>query len=493
MEDSPRSKGEEAKSESNVEDQQSETEQKSRSTQDFLERWRRFSSRDSERPPRETDDHEDKEDKEEEDDSSESLSSSSKKRFRRLRRRLKPFLPQTQEVVDSNLPDHAETSRQENPQHMSVEDILGSVTQEIEAQEERETERGGVEIVDSVSQDFASEGLAPDLEPEEVHNHTAAEEEDSYVGPEHDNELQVEVIPQVVPETESIEDILLRREHESEQARVALQRVGGSNRGDVGGTALVADTGRDSREKADHGAPVAGLLAVDVLNYKVAKRRDKHNRQLNEKQHEAIKKHHNTEQKKTNERLTTLETQRNNQYRSIDIKNRTPDRQIEVGKKEVIYNRYETEKKTEAVATPEQIHEPISRNERRQDEDPDKKVEQKSPESFENTLQRVAVAENGSISSEFQFERRHEVKDTPGDIKTGLGQNGLTVGSHTSSDIFRQEQRAVDMDTRLLDMSAKNASKEHKQPVYKQAAITGFWGAVVGITVFIIMYMLASR
>lgn len=36
-------------------------------------------------------------------------------------------------------------------------------------------------------------------------------------------------------------------------------------------------------------------------------------------------------------------------------------------------------------------------------------------------------------------------------------------------------------------------SDESRQPVYKQAAVTGFWGAVVGIIVFIIMYMLASK
>lgn len=112
------------------------------------------------------------------------------------------------------------------------------------------------------------------------------------------------------------------------------------------------------------------------------------------------------------------------------------------------------------------------------------------PEAQEVFMQKVAetVEAGSSIGSEFAFERRHEVKDDQGQGRvTGqsMGADGGSYSGQSVQNSYSQPQN-----------SKSNVSPEKKPSQgndYRQAATSGAWGAVVGVIMFVIFYILTNR
>lgn len=476
MEESPRRLGEE-----NIDDSSESdiTPKKRRSSQDFLDRWRRFSSKDT------GVEHsllkaEQAKDNNEDDDENENLSTSAKKRLRRLRRLgLSSYLPQKKEIVEETrpqLPTERPTLEEDSGEvHSTTEhsvDVDPRLTVEAPigpsgtTTERDELPRARVEDKD---------GVQPD-EPELSH----LEDDALFVDQPTSIESGIEV-----PETESIEAILHRQDHSAELHQYRSEH----DRNDQSTTAYVEPVTKP--ENVYQSAPVGGLLAVDLMNYRIAKKRDSKNKKLHEKQHEQIKRDQLKENDAIKARIARTELQQNRQQGSLEsVKNKTEHQGVAT-KNNIIYNRTEAPKEQNSVKKIEHIPAAISTSETRYDTPGYKsKSAVDTPRNFENTLQRVHEAEKGKISSEFQFERRHEVMDEPGGGKaysTSADSVYGTTGQH-----YGPSKSTTGVDARTSTDSTIHHRDGLVQPVYKQAAITGFWGAVAGIIAFIIMYMLAS-
>lgn len=479
MEDSPRLNGEDNIDKDKERDDDAS---KTRSPQDFLARWRRFTARDSElqsgisdyetpKVPEESNEKDEEDDDEEEDDDTdtEHLSKSIKKRMRRLRRHLKPFLPQTKELKEDT--EDAEPS-------------------DVEVVENRSFQQTASEKVESSKTDLANDLEFPAIidvadRPIELPKINELEEEETPTKFE-DMPSEQALSVEAIPETESIEDILQRRDREME-----LQRLAPDNATlyDTRVSAIDVTPQSSEPEVTQRNVPIGGLLAVDLMNYRIAKKRDHKNKVLNERQHDQLKKDQKQESDAINARIMQSEIQQNKQNTSLEESKKEIEKQIRVEANKVIYNRNEVPKESLRVNNPEHISVVAAELAK----PPAEAKHDKSPKvssDFENTLQRVQEAERGKISSEFQFERRHEVMDEPGGSKDHAAN---MVGPYEFDPVSQRQPNAVPGgSSKDYSVVGSKRSDESRQPVYKQAAITGFWGAVVGIIVFIIMYMLAS-
>jgi hypothetical protein len=88
-----------------------------------------------------------------------------------------------------------------------------------------------------------------------------------------------------------------------------------------------------------------------------------------------------------------------------------------------------------------------------------------------------------AITSERLYERRHEVKDIPAE--------GMQSGSAGALGQFASASSSVQQSyTNLPKPKNQTTTNDDRSANYREAAITGAWGAVVGIIVFIIFYML---
>lgn len=489
MEDSPRLNGEDNNDKENERDDSS----KSRSPQDFLSRWRRFTAKDSElqssfsvyEKPKEHEARQDDDEKteDEDEDGAEHLSKSVKKRMRRLRRHLGPFLPQKKELkedpavlLELPVPDETEEAREEPLSQFVVENLTP----------DRQTD---FDLPQGIAEDSAPSSVERSIR-ESAQN---AEEEGS--NPK-SSEISSDGPPKhvLIPETESIEDILQRREREVEQIQErnqALHATSTDRSSSEMSTAGNVDTAPTSAEIVQHNAPIGGLLAVDLLNYSVAKKRDQKNKILNEKQHEQLKKDQKRESDATKERINMLELQHNQRQKVLEKSSKDSIPQVAAVTNEVIYNRnsqikeaVDTKKPEHISVTQEQVVKPNPETAKNGDRPP------QTATTFENTLQRVHEAEKGKISSEFQFERRHEVMDEPGGSRDHAP--NMTSPHEYDPASIMQSRSTSKSSGQDYSVGGSKQSDESRQPVYKQAAVTGFWGAVVGIIVFIIMYMLAS-
>lgn len=462
MEDSPLRKGEETA------DLESDAKESGRhSTQDFLERWRRFSKRDNERYFGIHNHEEDDDDTIE----NESLNTPSKKRFKRLRRRLRPFLPQPQTVTERSYDIDTDDS---------MKDMVGSENQETSSEKSstREKSLATVEEASIIDQDEIRSN-------EPVSNII---DRDSKNKSDTSKSTVLDVNSEAVPAVESIEHILRRRDQDTDKEQYIREQQLDTEMASANNREMNEKFSSNSDESHIERAPVGGLLAVDLLNYRIAKKRDNRNKSLHEKQHTRIIKEQDMVNKRVEERLNKSEKQHLENFKTVEIKPTTYDKQIVNKSNDIIYNRNDSEKIHYSVDKPEyksvftQTPENINNINNYQI--------QESSKSFENTLERVARAEEGKIQSEFQFERRHEVKDEPG-VK--IPKNHVEQPFITESSSKIGAKPSTPIDNRLYDIAEKHISNEAKHLVYKQAAVTGFWGAVAGIVAFLIMYMLASR
>lgn len=105
--------------------------------------------------------------------------------------------------------------------------------------------------------------------------------------------------------------------------------------------------------------------------------------------------------------------------------------------------------------------------------------------SAETIFHKVEQAAEHGEAIETQYELRHERKGNT-DFQAFEEMHGTVTG-------FKQPQYSHD--NRLTDINLPTAPpKDHKaKGGYKQAATTGIWGAVVGIIIFIVFYILTRR
>ena len=214
MEDSPKTNGEDNAEKDTERDDDSTA---SRSPQDFLARWRRFTSKDVELQsgissfdkPKELDDdskekkkNDNEDDEEEDDDDTEHLSSPIKSRMRRLRRHLKPFLPQTKELKEGD------TEKLEMPLVGDVEttEVDRSSGGDIESLPDYDPS-AEIQLAEIFTDSEANTTDKSNTQNPNVREGNSTIEVQETSDSDHNNEL--------IPETESIEDILIRREQEA--------------------------------------------------------------------------------------------------------------------------------------------------------------------------------------------------------------------------------------------------------------------------------------
>ena len=471
MEDSPRVSGEENATDNTIDVDASL--KKRRKTQDFLDRWHRFNGRDSDKSlsiPSKEKTEEITDDEEDEDDESDTLGTSAKKRFKRIRRNLKPFLPQTKRVA-------------ENPaQISSVEDVPKSKleTAEIIANDSSEPSKLE-ELPEDIGHvnDGSQQSAGQEYGINELEQHT--DFDSSSIETESDI---------AVPELESIEDILRRREQEQDSVAFARNRSDVVPNGTVQPTTSELDTRQEVDVVPNKRIPTNSLLAVDLLNYRISKNRDNKNKKINQKELNQLK----TEQDVINSgldlRISKSEKQQTELNNKAEYNKKGIEQQVGNSSGNIIYNRKELSEKPFNIKNSEYNNVPYAHTETyKTNAESNKDHEKNTQRNFENTLQRVQEAEKSKILSEFQFERRHEVMDEPGGGKNYASINTSQVDLVQNSNLDATVKQTSN--TQDLKNSSKYKEELH-QSVYKQAAITGFWGAVAGVVVFIILYMLAS-
>lgn len=474
MEDTPRSHGEE--NTSNSDDERNEGIQKRRSTQDFLDRWRRLGLKDTDDNLKDVkkEQFDDEDDDDDDDLENENVSSSVKKRFRRLKKSLHPFLPQAKRLEDKSVVPNQEQGTPSGSE--TVEDILQTVSEEIHV----ENQEGSIEIPEVESTAYQGEL--------QIGHHIDEDVDMSAEDAPYEIDTELDESEPIIPEVESLEDILSRREptiNVSRNDREATILVDPS----VEYARYSQPVVRETHEVVNNTVPTGGLLAVDYLNYRAAKNRDKKNKILNERQHEQIIK----DQNKINQRVESRLNMSEKQHNKVDNSRKNSSQSIEqqgtrTGSSHNYNSLHVSEKPKDRRATEHISVQPELTGNNWASKKEQEKTDVKTSRSFENTLHRVQEAEGTKISSEFQFERRHEVKDEPG----GGGMNHAQIPQQYD---FYPGDRSNLTQTSNAGMIPDNKKSQErdllKQPVYKQAAITGFWGAVAGIVAFIIMYMLA--
>lgn len=113
---------------------------------------------------------------------------------------------------------------------------------------------------------------------------------------------------------------------------------------------------------------------------------------------------------------------------------------------------------------------------------------ERSLQEQEQFMQKVveAVERKPTIESEFAFERRHEVMDSQDDNSSAVKQANSAYAQQpvgTGYNSYSPSSQGV---------LRPNLTSDKKSDEYKQAALSGAWGAVVGVVVFIAFYILTS-
>ncbi len=236
-------------------------------------------------------------------------------------------------------------------------------------------------------------------------------------------------------------------------------------------------------------SPTAALLAVDYFSHKINKHRiEKAKKQLNSKIEKLKVKQESADYISIANNLKSKE-QQDSMKDKIEKLEDKENVTLSMNNNKEIYNRLNIQESKKAKIN-EQISNKFENNFiERHIADP--AIEIKTVPTFENTLEQIAKAESGGINSEFAYERRHEIKDTPGDLdKIGGSRfspefSNEPVSATTSPGVSKASSQQP------IDLIAK--ARANNKNVYREAALTGAWGAVVGILVFIVIYILSHR
>lgn len=113
---------------------------------------------------------------------------------------------------------------------------------------------------------------------------------------------------------------------------------------------------------------------------------------------------------------------------------------------------------------------------------------ERSLQDQEQFMQKVveAVERKPSIESELAFERRHEVKDIQNDQPTEAKQGNMAYDGQPVGSGYNSYSQVTP------EKLSQPTTSKTKSDDYKQAAISGAWGAAVGVIVFIAFYILTN-
>lgn len=228
-------------------------------------------------------------------------------------------------------------------------------------------------------------------------------------------------------------------------------------------------------------SPTAALLAVDYISHRINKNRTKKVEKELKSQIEIVK-----EKVQSNEKtniLKDLDTkkQQNEIIKKLEQYKKENEVPLSMNNNKEIYNRLNSEKlnKEHIIEEKNTIEKHLA----------DPIIELKPVASFENTLETMNTAENSGIQNEFLYERRHEVKDVPPEkinsnqiaqpLNTGISDSRINNGYNVEK--ITRDNNPV-----------KNKTVKKDDNVYQQAVMTGIWGAVLGLLIFIIIYIISN-
>ncbi len=276
---------------------------------------------------------------------------------------------------------------------------------------------------------------------------------------------------QPVPEPESIEAILRRRQNE--EVYRSSEPMAEASRSEVIVSEPKAEVYNDKHVNT----------GLHLLNYGLALRRDKRNQAINKHEFKRVDKDiEELKQKSIDSENTMLKQQQKIEYSEpVKSSESVP---------EAIAQRVNIDRIVEKTTN---INEQSTKHseliERRLREITEKTKPETALESHEAFMQKVAeaVESQSSIKSEMAYERRHEVKDNQG-IPVGaqnLGIESSELNNYDSVQNIYTPEIINDKLTKIPQMTDQKA--------YKQAVASGAMGAAVGIIIFVAFYILTSR
>jgi hypothetical protein len=111
---------------------------------------------------------------------------------------------------------------------------------------------------------------------------------------------------------------------------------------------------------------------------------------------------------------------------------------------------------------------------------PESKIEYKEealPVKPEVILEKVAEAAEHNAPLEKVYERRHEIKDEPTKFNTMIGGSAVSISTVLASTM--QQSALTDKDRKELARLTEKAHRSNEKSLYKQAAVSGFWAALI--------------
>lgn len=374
--------------------------------------------------------------------------------------------PDVIEAITSESDSSSEES-DENDENEEAPEALQRVPSFTNFAELRPSESTHTERDAQPTQDLESE-LDGSLEDEDfvAENDEIELDEHSPINPEENKQLPQQELP--VTEPESIDSILRRRAREQATADVDNTSIA------TGGETIIHNNITNNETNIYNENRNTGL---HLLNYALARRRDTRDRKAAGREFKRVDSRIDQLTKKTE-----LEKQQQRSADSVEMHT-----VFERPKVSEVHNveKYTTLINEKNITTnAEQVSTKITN-----------KFEQQSDRAAltpEQLLQQVAeaVERQDGIQSEAVFESRHEIKDVASPISTGqsiaLSDNASSAGQAPVPSLPIAQQNYA--------MSAKPSDDSHadskSSATHQELIMTGAWGVVVGIIVFIIFYVL---
>jgi hypothetical protein len=359
-------------------------------------------------------------------------------RYLRIRKKIRPILPVLEKIKDSNDKNKHEASRDIKETKGSVSTTTESIYAEISTNPESSEEK--IEATISTSVDIEKETS----EPESL--------EDILRKRKLNNEF--------IQQTNSIKNDNLHSKSSSVD-NLAVQRSEVSVR--------KTSTIDKYIEKKKQQKMMSKLIEKDLK--RVDKAQDKLRKELEAKIDESEKQH--------------LILQKN-------LERQVTDANQQISKKEIGLN---NNNKNESLSKINTMYETKPTMINDLDIDPRQKMISESRKEidrishFENTVKHVESLKKSRIENEFAFERRHEVKDEP---QSTVSNKFIPLARSDRLAMEKSIQQSQDVQNMYNKKSFNRiATNIINSPDAVQAAQTGVVGAVVGVVIFLLIYVLS--
>lgn len=489
LEDAPRSNQDHTTETSEV------TDPAGRARETFIESWqRRLRERVAESPLAGWLDQ-DEDDENNETDSDKAEASPVKSRFKRLRGGLRGLLVPKPDTIEPNPePQPADsatlTEVKDAPEHYdtwsppAVAEIIDAPV---------------IDEVSEISQAEASELATGNLELpliDDDYHEIDIQEPSEFIPLETEGNIPLEpvILPESTarPEPESLQTILERQHNISTSSREAT--VINNLNSETINNITVNNYERENETGA--------LLAVDMLNYGLARRRDTKKEKASIKRDNKLNKESLTRDKELSQRLDQQKRyQEELQSRAAKLEKQQPDRlprirqpdrgmqgleinnknQLNVDRNTSITNELKPFNKVEArPAIPKSL---LTESERNIVATPDIALP-----SVETVMQKVEKAAEFNIPIETEYELRHERKGNT-DFQADEDGAGSPVVNALDQSFASLPSPASPANQLSGNQPSQSPSTDNN---YRQAVATGVWGAAVGILLFVIFIILTA-